>query len=114
MAFREIDPGTPTAEIELDCKRLAALPWRVVKKFKEITGHSLTKGFEMEELSTLMWLALQEQDPELTLDAVDGMMHMRHAKRYADLMESLMDESFGKRKEGEGEDPNPPSPTTSS
>lgn len=86
------------------------LSWRVVKRFKEITGHSLNDGFAIEELSTVMWLALQEQDPELTLETVDGLLHMKHAKRYADIIESLIDDSFGKAEEGT-EDPNPQSPT---
>ncbi len=113
MAFKEILPGTPTAEIMLDQPRLMVLSWRVVKRFKETTGHSLEEGFRMDELSTLMWLALQEQDPELTLDQVDTMLHMKHAKRYTELLESLMDESFsesGKGDEG-GENPNLKSPT---
>ena len=109
MAFKEIQPGTPTAEIELDCRRKMVLSWAVVKRFRDITGHSLGKGFELEELSTLMWLTLQEQDPELTLEQVDRMLHMRNAKAYSDTMESLMDISFAKPEEGA--DPNPKSPT---
>ncbi len=109
MAFKEILPGTPTAEIELDCKRLAVLSWRVVKRFKEITGHSLGAGFELEELSTLIWLALQEQDPELTLEQVDSLLHMKNAKVYTEMMESLMDKSF--TQEEESDDPNSKSPT---
>jgi hypothetical protein len=97
--------NVPRVEIELDRTRYMTLTFKVGKKFKEITGKSLldmSSGFGVEEASTLIWLMLLDDDPELTQDQADEFLDFARLPEYTEKIGELMGTSSS---EGEGEPP---------
>ena len=69
------------AKVYLDKERNARLNLGGMKKFHAMTGKSLIHGFDIatlteEELITLVWISLVEDDPSLTIEQVEQIVDL--------------------------------------
>jgi hypothetical protein len=72
---------TSPITITLDKERHLRLSFRGMIEFEKLSGKSLLKGFNpddmsMEDISTLVWASLIHEDKSLTLDALLDMIDM--------------------------------------
>jgi len=103
--------NAPKFEIILDKPRNMQFTFGVAKKFKELTGKSVTdvnKGLDFEEIATLLYLMLQVEDKELTEEEALDLLHVKNSRQYIDALKWLIGESTP---EADDEDPKAGTPT---
>jgi len=88
-----VGENAPKVEIELDKTRHMMFTFGVAKKFKELTGKAveeIDEDMTFDEVSVLLYLMLQVEDPELTQEQADNMLHIRNAEEYGKKIGELM------------------------
>ncbi len=106
--------AAPYEMIELDKPRKLQFTFGVAKRFKEITGKQIQDVDEkatFEEVSTLLYLMLQVEDKELSLEQSDDLFHFSRMNYYVSVLNRLM---VASTPEGEApkEEPEPEPETT--
>jgi len=105
----------PEEKIMFDKERTLILSYKVLKKFREASGkyfgRCLAVGFNEEEISQLLHASFSEEDPEITLEDIQGMLHAGRIQEVGDKVLQLVGASFPEQEEGE-ELKNAKSPTT--
>lgn len=106
--------AAPKVEIILDKTRFLQFTFGVAKKFKEMTGkpiNEIDESMTFDEISTLMFLMLQVEDKDLTLEQCDDLLHVGNVLEYSEKIAELMKNSMPA---AEGEDPKAPTNPTGS
>lgn len=98
---RVLDPVT----IELDKTRHLRLPFRALRLYEQETGlrvydadttwaHPSEPGFRLDALVTLLWVALLDEDPQLTIEDVWEMPGLEMANVH--YLRTCLDECWGR------------------
>ncbi len=89
-----------TVSINLDKERHMRLTLGGMKKFQEVTGKSLLKGFTLEnmgeaELTAFIWACLVWEDKTLSLDDLGYMLDFSRLNEIAEKLTKAM--NFGEK-----------------
>ena len=101
----------PEKKLMLDKERTLKLPFGVLKRFKDESGSEFGRcvaaGFSIEETAVLLWCSFQLEDPDLTLEDVQNMIHSGNLFEIGSAITELIMPSFPEA-EGDGGEPSRP------